>query len=177
MQSFNATYLPYWEAGQRYIGVDPGLNGAVVMIEERGRVTYLYSHQNVKRTEDGFFDANDYIVNLPTYQTAKPPIVCIEQCMILRGQGAAAKIGINWGIVYASLVSKYGADNIYIVHPAVWKAATLGEGKHDKEESIAKALGMGFDVPTKRPNGTVLDDNMAEAFLLAHYIMENHGTS
>ena len=165
-----------------YAGLDPGMSGAFAVIGIKGtdgRNFFHFSHQGIAKSDHlGIMDINDYVNSLPSARDygADRVIVFIEQCMVLARQGGAAKIGVNWGICYGAVSWAYGEQNIRITHPRVWKAHVFGEGQHDKEESIAKAHSMGYDIPTLRPAGHVLDDNVAEALLLATYgreVIEN----
>lgn len=153
-----------------YIGIDPGTSGAVAYYE---RGSFLepfsdaWSHERVETIGDTkIFDINSYMAYLPNHPRV---MVAIEQVIILSGQRSAALIGANYGVCLSAAVSKYGERSVFQVHPSAWKMAVLGEGKHTKEESIARAQELGFEIPTLRPKGKILNHNIAEAYLIAHY--------
>ena len=149
-----------------YIGIDPGLTGALAVLDHVGTLVALYdtptlilSTSRGRRTE---YDLPGMATMLWTY-TAPRAHVLIEASQAMPGQGVASTWTTGYG--YGAWVGLLAALQIAytIIRPASWKRA-LGLGK-DKEAARLRAMQLypKADLRHKRDHGR------AEALLLVWY--------
>jgi crossover junction endodeoxyribonuclease RuvC len=141
-----------------YIGIDPGLTGAVAIVDRRGDLIDVYDMPVVA----GQVNAVELAQSFDTFP-ADEQIVAIERVASRPGQGVAGvfRFGVSYGIV----VGVVGALGHRTLHPtpSKWKA-DMGLNA-DKERSRKAAI----DRWPKRADffKRKKDDGRAEAALLA----------
>jgi crossover junction endodeoxyribonuclease RuvC len=149
-----------------YIGIDPGLTGAVAIVDRRGDLVDVYDMPVVDRQ----VNAVDLALSFDTFP-ADEQIVAIERVASRPGQGVASvfRFGVSYGIV----VGVVGALGHRTLHPtpSKWKA-DMGLSA-DKERSRKAAI-------DRWPRSAAWfarkkDDGRAEAALLALWCWENAG--
>jgi crossover junction endodeoxyribonuclease RuvC len=149
-----------------YIGIDPGLTGAVAIVDRRGDLIDVYDMPVVA----GQVNAVELAQSFDTFP-ADEQIVAIERVASRPGQGVAGvfRFGVSYGIV----VGVVGALGHRTLHPtpSKWKA-DMGLNA-DKERSRKAAI----DRWPKRAEffARKKDDGRAEAALLALWCWENAG--
>jgi len=148
------------------IGIDPGLGGAVAVLDANGTLGALADTPvltlKVQRGIRQVYDVPGMVELLRPYAGHQAHVL-IEEAQPMPGQGTRSMLTIGFGYglwigILASLALPYSA-----VRPAVWKKAfSLGR---DKEASRLRAqqLYPGADLRRKRDHGR------AESSLLAHY--------
>jgi hypothetical protein len=141
-----------------YLGIDPGLTGAVAIVDLKGDLIDVYDMPVVDRQ----VNAVELALTFDTFP-ADEQIVAIERVGSMPGQGVAStfRFGVSYGIV----VGVVGALGHRTLHPtpAKWKA-DMGLNA-DKERSRKAAI----DRWPKRAEffARKKDDGRAEAALLA----------
>ena len=149
-----------------YIGIDPGLFGAVALIDQAGTLVALHDTPTltlcVARGTRHDYDVPGMVALLRPYAGAGLHVV-IEQSQPMPGQGTRSMFTCGYG--YGLWLGMLGALQIpyTTVRPRVWKRR-LGLGK-DKEASRLRAqqLFPSADLRHKKDHGR------AEALLLAWY--------
>jgi len=165
-----------------YIGIDPGLTGAVATIDSQGRVISLQDTPTIK-VQRGGRARNEYsepgmaqllrgIVNSMLdrghgYQA----LVAIENVHSMPKQGVASSFhfGVGYGI-WRGIIAALGLS-CQRVEPAVWKKA-MGVAAV-KNSAVAKALLLypNADICYQYRGRTIYQDGRAEALLLARYAL------
>jgi len=149
-----------------YIGVDPGLSGALAVLDHAGAFVGAYDTPVLTlRTSRGTrseYDVPGMVALLAPYAGAGLHVV-IEESQAMPGQGVRSMFttGYGYGLwlgILAALAIPYTP-----VRPVVWKKA-FGLGK-DKEAARLKAQQIfpSADLRLRKHHGR------AEALLLAHY--------
>ena len=148
-----------------YIGIDPGITGAVAWI--RGD-EYGVDDLPVVGGRIDAWSLHDY---LTTYLNEERT-VCIEKAQAMPKQGGVSQF--NYGVTYGLILGavEVAKCRIHEVAPGTWKKA-MGVSK-DKDA----ARGMAHKLfPVVRDElSRVKDHNRAEALLLAAYIRGKEGT-
>lgn len=145
------------------IGIDPGLNGAIAIIDQAGEfvsVTDLpYVHDKSLAWVDG--DALQIIIS--NTLSGRPARAYVERVSSMPGQGVASSFAFGCG--YGSVLSVLQAMLIgmVLITPAVWKRS-YGLGK-EKRASLHKAR-LTWPLADLR---LAKHDGRAEALLIAEY--------
>lgn len=157
-------------SGQLFIGIDPGLSGAIAAVSERGKLVHVASmptepHGKTRRVCGRSLRA--WLEDIAADPGGRQVALCmLEQVASRPGQGAPSvfTFGRAFGAVEGVLSAL--ALPVDYVTPATWKRA-FGLGS-DKAESIRKACDLipGL-VAWPRKQGPTHD--MAEAVLLAEF--------
>lgn len=161
------------------IGIDPGLSGATVALQlPLSSMRWMcIQHRTIDRV-DGYLSAVAYDNMLRPWSGFNTEAVMMEFPMILSGQGGAAKIGINWGILRSAWERR--SENLAQVHPVTWKMAmiTPREAKEYKKQASCRACeAIGYIIPTKAvgKRSKIKDDGVADAILIARYAVQTKG--
>jgi hypothetical protein len=147
-----------------YIGIDPGLNGALAVIHDDGSIVAVHDTPTLMlRTSRGIrqeYDVPGLVALLVPYVSPQAHVI-LEESQAMPGQGTRSMftIGVGFGVwlgVLAALQMPHTR-----IRPSVWKRA-LGLDK-DKEASRLRAMQLfpSADLRRKRDHGR------AEALLLA----------
>ena len=153
-----------------YLGIDPGLTGALGVIDSDGRYVAVYDTPIVRMTL-GKKIKHDYdLPGMAALLRQHANSTCIiERAQAMPGQGVVSMFMIGGGY-YAWLAMMATLHISYLVIPAVtWKRA-IGLSK-DKEQSRLRAqqLFPAADLRLKKFHGR------AEALLLARYGWKEYG--
>ena len=154
-----------------YIGVDPGLHGAVAMINEMGNLISVQDTPiiHVKRGTGGknvYVETQMFALLQALSETGTIACVGIENQHSRPGQGAPATFsqGFGFGLWIMALAAlKLPYEKI---EPMNWKKAMSIPPKSDKSASIVKALQLfpRADIHRKK------DDGRAESLLISEYL-------
>jgi crossover junction endodeoxyribonuclease RuvC len=149
-----------------YIGIDPGLAGAVAVLTDAGVLMSVHDTPTItlhtSRGTKQEYDAPGLVALLAPYAGSQAHVV-IEESQAMPGQGVRSmfQVGLGFGLwlgVLAALALPYTR-----VRPQIWKR-TLGLGK-DKEAARLRAQQLFPAAELRRKR----DHNRAEALLLALY--------
>ncbi len=155
-----------------HIGIDPGLAGAVAILDQHGALQALYDTPTLTlRTSRGTkqeYDVGGIVALLRPYAAARAHVT-LEESQAMPGQGVRSMfmIGVGFG-VWLALLAALALPSTR-VRPAIWKR-TLGLGK-DKEASRLRAMQLYPDADLRRKR----DHGRAEALLLAWYGLHTMG--
>jgi crossover junction endodeoxyribonuclease RuvC len=153
-----------------YIGIDPGLGGAVACVAADGTLQALYDVPTLTlSTSRGTRQEYDVagLVELLAPYTGMPAHVVIEESQAMPGQGTRSMFTCGLGMgVWLGVLSALQLPHTRI-RPHVWKKA-LGL-KADKEQARLRAMQLypAADLRLRKHHGR------AEALLLAYYGQHN----
>ena len=152
-----------------YIGIDPGITGAVAVV--RDSLAYLYDIPTInvgKKKVTREIDAEGLAGILVEWENADPfAVACVERTHAMPAQGVTSmfSMGVSRGIVLGVLAGV--GFHTTSVEPQAWKKH-FGLLKADKEASRALAIklfpGAADKLRLKKHH------NRAEALLLARYL-------
>lgn len=149
-----------------HIGIDPGLSGAVAILDVHGALVGVFDTPVLTlATSRGTkleYDVPGLVALLTPYAGAQAHVT-LEESQAMPGQGVRSMfmVGVGFG-VWLALLAALALPHTR-VRPAIWKRA-LGLGK-DKEASRLRAMQLfpGADLRRKKDHGR------AEALLLAYW--------
>ncbi len=156
-------------AAHRYLGIDPGVNGAIAVICDTTVIVIDLPIVKVKRKGGTKSEYNlpELRSLLRVFRNEPFCTVVIEEALVqIAGKGSNAYTAYRVGVGYGMLVGMLAGLGLPYekVHPTVWKRA-MGLLKKDKEDSRLKALGMFPQADILRKK----DEGRSEALLLAEY--------
>lgn len=143
-----------------YIGIDPGISGALAVIEEG--IAFVLP-----------FEERGYIDTLLTVDPAQA-VACVEHVHSMPKQGVASsfKFGTNFGWIQGVLMAL--GIPYELVTPQKWKKEFSVTADKNTSISVCKRLFPG--VPLKKTERCTKDnDGYAEALLMAEYARRRLG--
>lgn len=152
-----------------YIGIDPGLTGAIAMIRSTDKFTPPMIKVWKTPVISGMVDAAEVASILSEFTKGYTPLCCIEKAQAMPKQGV---VGVfTYGKGYGQLIACLQIEAIpfYEIPPGTWKKK-YSLIKQPKSVSVKVASQL-FPSMTKSlygPRGG-LNDGVAEALLLADY--------
>jgi hypothetical protein len=153
------------------LGIDPGEKGSTVILSLSDMSWAALRHSKIPKSKDSSFDTRQYLelIRKMMPEDLATVRVFMERPLILSKQRGAAKIGINWGKLAAAF--NMADMEIAVVMPAKWKDDMMPSKdfrhEHGKNASVVMAETIGFQIPSLNPKGTVKDNNIADALLIA----------
>jgi len=151
-----------------WLGIDPGLTGAVAAVDAKGRVHLLEDLPTITRGKGKVKRELDPagLAHLLRPIAADIKIAVVEQVGSMPGQGVASvfSLGHSSGVI-SGVISTLGIP-LQLVGPATWKKTF--SLTRDKTMSRTVASRLYPEVALHR----VKDHNLAEALLLARYAMQ-----
>lgn len=150
---------------ETYIGIDPGLSGAVAIIDSQAKLTTLAPTPTVKIGKKKYYDIQAMKEILQTVNHLNP-IICLEKVHAMPGQGVTSmfRFGEGYGI-WLGLVNGLGIPYME-VHPRTWTKKMLrGIAGIGKERSYLKARQLW---PEWKPKFKY-EHEYSDALLLAEY--------
>lgn len=150
-------------AKKMFVGIDPGLKGAMVTISEDKKIV------SVCKFNETLYKANLDLLEHGGWEVH----VCLEQVHAMPKQGVCScfNFGLNFGIIQGLLIA-YGFK-YSLVSPMKWKRH-FGVTS-DKATSISKAHELFPEADLRRTERCKKDDDgIAEALLLAEYCRQKH---
>lgn len=153
------------------IGVDPGLDGGIAVVNSKGE---LLAHHDmpskkklISRTRKRLYDTSALNRLIETLQQEHH----VNQAAVERvasspqmGVASAFSFGHGYGILHGVLAGR--GMSVLNVEPTVWKRKMMVSGT-DKSKSVAKAEEL---------FGLKMKDGVAEAALIAYYVLKGHDT-
>lgn len=158
-----------------FIGIDPGLGGALALINHNGVLCDVQDMPTMARS-GGFvknqIDAGRLYAMLSHWASEsggrEEVVICIEnmRAMPKQGRSSVFSMGLSAGLIEGVVASHRYPH--YLIDPTVWKKHFQLTGK-DKDMSVtlAKRLYPGTSYFDRKK-----DHDRAEAVLLARYIFE-----
>lgn len=145
------------------IGIDPGLNGAVAIIDQAGELVSVSDLPYVHDKSLAWVDGDALQIILSNALCGRPVRAYVERVSSMPGQGVASSFA--FGLGYGSVLSVLQAMLIgmVLITPAVWKRS-YGLGK-DKRASLHRARLMWPRAELR----LCKHEGRAEALLLAEY--------
>ncbi len=154
-----------------YIGIDPGINGAVGIIDDtaewvRERVFDTPTTVILKTGKKDYCNLSMAMLLLP-FKRHKC-LVFLESVHAMPGQGVTSMFNFGRGFgIWQGILAAHALP-VELVSPQRWKKEMLGDlDKENKNNSRIKAMTL-FPKMTGRLS-RVKDDGRAEALLLAEY--------
>jgi crossover junction endodeoxyribonuclease RuvC len=123
------------------IGIDPGITGAIAILENDETTIYdvpvLKTYRGTKKVND--YDILSMSVRLGAYRRHYDVEVCIEQVGAMPGNGSVSMFNFGRGVgIWEGICGAYGWTPVF-VRPQVWKKA-YGLIGLDKDASRQYAL-------------------------------------
>ena len=146
-----------------YIGIDPGLTGAVAILDQAGEVVLVADLPIIRDLSLAWIDGSSMQSLILGALDGRRAVAMIERVSSMPGQGIASSF--LFGVGFGSVLSVLQAMTIplHFVTPAVWKRS-YGLSK-DKQASLHKARLMfpNAELHLAKHNGR------CEALLIAEY--------
>ena len=155
-----------------FIGIDPGLSGAIAWIEKSGKLTICKTPviKNPKgKTE---YAVSDMVKLLKRFPHATG--VTLEKVGAMPGQGVTSMFSMGRGLgLWEGIIVALGLPYVKVA-PQTWQKEILRDFKRQKGEAKqASILNAQRMFPTQSflptPRCTKIDDNMCDATNLALY--------
>ncbi len=152
-----------------WLGIDPGLSGALAFIGEDGLGAQVYPMPLMEVEGQDELDSETLTDILAEHD---PRVVALERVQGFGGCSSAFKLGQNFGgLIVAALSGRFRLER---VKPQTWQRKML-PGIHGREElkraSVAKAKSL-FSTVSFAKQGRTKDDDVADALLIAAYARE-----
>jgi crossover junction endodeoxyribonuclease RuvC len=163
-----------------YIGIDPGLSGAVAIIEDGWQKTELIHDEvpiKIVDTPTLEVESNGKVRN--KYNTSAmaailQPFFHINACMVILesvhsmpSQGVASSFTFGEGLgMWKGIIAAFGLP-LEMVSPQRWKKEMLADQGKDKDASRFKAIQIFPELASQLSRKK--DDGRAEALLMAEY--------
>ena len=152
-----------------YVGIDPGLSGAVAFLPEAVSTDMPV----IALSKTGFVKNAVDVYGLATLLLLRPgaigPVkVFLERVHAFPGQGSSSMFSLGmsfWGA--AGVVAALGLE-LVLVEPRAWKAHFKLNADKELARALAQRLYPGVELSRKKDHGR------AEALLIARYGMETH---
>lgn len=151
------------------VGIDPGLDGAFVLLSAEGKIV---EHKKIplKKTNEDRVRIDEFaLIELVQYFTSFAGIhVWIEHLQNTPGKQGTFSFGEGYGLLKGMFL--YAKTPIYYVLPKVWKKAMMPGMPADKVASCVAAVRLFPESKSLmlKPRGG-LDDGIADALLIAAY--------
>lgn len=151
-----------------YIGIDPGLSGAIAFITPNGGIgVYLY---DTPTAETGKGTKRDYLIaNMSNFLSVlEEPFCILEAVHSMPKQGVASSFAFGRGLgIWEGILSAYSIPYAKVA-PQTWKKAMLGDMPRDNKDSSRIAATRLFPQVADQLSRKK-DDGRAEALLMAEY--------
>lgn len=158
----------------RVMGIDPGLNGGIVILDGLSIVFKCKMPVRVKNKEGK--KEVDFIEVFNIIQQYQPVKIILERASPrpLEGVVSAFTSGLNWGSVRSMAEMSVGASNLVLVSPRVWAVKihtdSIDAVPNPKERSLNEVKKLFPNesflatLRSKKPH-----DGMIDACLIAHW--------
>jgi crossover junction endodeoxyribonuclease RuvC len=153
-----------------YIGIDPGLNGAVAAIDENFHVLGLTDTPVIKTGGKLSYDVTEMANVLRRFALMGDAVVILEQAQGMPGQGIVSTFSIGFGFgIWSGILGALGIS-YRAIKPSVWVREILtGSPGQGKERSINFALKL-FPTAELTPQGCRKPrDGRSDALALAYW--------
>lgn len=145
------------------IGIDPGLSGAIAMLDERGDVVFVDDLPVVRDNKLAWIDGGELQSLIINWRSGRQCTAMIERVNAMPQQGVSSSF--QFGVGFGSILGVLQAMSIPIefVRPTNWKKAMALSS--DKKAALHKARLLYPDVDLHLAK----HDGRAEALLIARY--------
>ena len=152
-----------------YVGIDPGLSGAVAALDSEGRLLWV---EDVPTMKPGKKTAYDVAGMKDLLLRSGEVTACIEQAQGMPGQGITSTFHIGEGFgIWRGILAALEIP-LLTVRPSVWqrsmfKGVATGDTTKEKSITLAMQLFPGIDLTPgrcRRPK-----DGRSDAALIARY--------
>lgn len=147
------------------IGIDPGLTGAVGVLNPDGTFRAVFDLPVIRDKSLAWIDGQQLVALVRDARAGEPARAIVERVSAMPGQGVASSFG--FGVTVGSILAAVQVLQlpIELVTPATWKTA-LRLGR-DKKAALhrARLLFPDADLTLEKHDGR------AEALLLAHWAL------
>jgi crossover junction endodeoxyribonuclease RuvC len=123
----------------RYLGVDPGLSGALAIVETINGVPALVDATDMPVTGTGPKARVDIIATAEWIAKHAPSMAFIERAQAYPGQGASSGFSYGRAVGAVEAVVALCSIPMTLVEPSIWKRTLHLKGK-DKEGARQRAL-------------------------------------
>jgi len=157
-----------------FIGIDPGLSGAVAAIDEKLNLLGLMDAPTIKAGGKTLYDVVEMAETLRRFCLMGEPVAVLEQAQAMPGQGTVSTFHTGYGFgLWCGVVATLGIP-YQTVKPTVWMRKTLsGSPGEGKARSVAFAVRM-FPSAELVPLGCRKPrDGRADALCLAYWGMKS----
>jgi crossover junction endodeoxyribonuclease RuvC len=154
-----------------FIGIDPGITGAIAAIDDQAQVELCADLPVIRSGKLAWIDANELTTLLMTARNGRPARIIVERAQSMPGQGISSTFG--YGVVLGSILAACQriAVPLDLVPAAVWKRAMGLDSQ--KAGSLDRAR---LQFPTAELDRKK-DHNRAEALLIAEYCWRSYTRS
>ncbi len=153
-----------------YVGIDPGLSGALAVLGEEGQLIAVWDTPTVKTGKKTVYDVAEMAKILSWERDWAT--VTMEQAQGMPGQGITStfRIGEGFGI-WRGILAAFKMP-LLTVRPSVWqramfKGVAIGNGTKEKSVTLAMQLFPGIDLTPGRCRTP--KDGRSDAALIARY--------
>jgi hypothetical protein len=158
-----------------FLGIDPGLEGAVAALDAQGRVTLLEDTPTIlvakaKGKKHTYLDSQMAALLRPFTMLKCPVIIALENVHAFPGQGVTSMFSLGTSLgLWRGIIAALGIP-LEMVEPAKWKREMGIATGSDKAASIVRALQIfpGADLRLKKHHGR------ADSILLAEWLRRKH---
>lgn len=164
-----------------YLGIDPGLTGAMVALNRHGEVVFAkHFEPNVEKQFDAHL-FSDWITELRCIDAATNRILAaVEKVHAFPGQGVSStfKFGCTYGKILGVLAAKLIPYEL--ISPVEWCGVMLaGEDKEqgkNRARLVAQRLFPEVNLKVKK-RAIMPHSGLADAILIAEYLRRKNGTA
>jgi crossover junction endodeoxyribonuclease RuvC len=161
-----------------FLGVDPGIDGAIVVLDEKGFVAAakfptVWGKVGKKNRREYLLPD---LVELFSKFNCDETYACIEKVNSMPGQGVVSMFtfGYGYGLLRMALASR--GLSTEVVTPQSWKKYFMqGFTREDKKASLLALSRIDPKVYSLLTKEFGKDHNICDAYFLARFIREKHG--
>lgn len=156
-----------------FIGIDPGLTGAIAVLDDSGKCLFLSDCPTEKKSVKIAVSPKGISQLMADIKKLKGKIhALLEEPIAMpkngRAMGVSSMLSYGRGVgVWEGALSSTGIE-FDTVHPRVWKSKLLPSQRRDKSNSIKAAKKLFPDARKKLANRK--HHGRAEALLIAYYL-------
>lgn len=143
------------------IGIDPGLSGAVAVVNGNDGRTIIHRIPTIRLKTKREYDVPGMVAILKEFSPWVRHVI-LERAGAMPRQGVVStfRTGLGFGI-WLGIITTLGIPYT-VVHPAIWKRAMMNGLPKHKNASIVRVMQL-------LPGAQAKDHNEADAILLALY--------
>lgn len=149
-----------------YLGIDPGLSGAIAAVDDKGRFVMAEEMPVYADGKTNVVDGRELFRLITGVGTV---VTAVERVASMPKQGVASTF--NFGKAYGTVLGVIGAAGLprHDVAPQSWKKMFNLIGQ-EKDASRGMAIKMFPDAPLSRKK----DHGIADALLIATWLLRTH---
>jgi crossover junction endodeoxyribonuclease RuvC len=157
-----------------FLGVDPGLNGALGIVDNTGRALVFDApilhtkakgkNAKVKRQ----YQLVQIVRLIRPYCMPAPSIAVIEQVGSRPEQGVTSMFTMGYGVGIWEMAFTFAGIPLTRISPVKWKNLVLQGVGHDKEAAVLRCQQLYPHIDLNGPHGGI-KDGRADALMLATY--------